>query len=52
MIASDNVRINLSNEACHYEIKPYYIGAISKEVEEIIAEKIAEVEAAYEVIEF
>lgn len=52
MIASDNVRINLSNEACHYEIKPYYIGAISKEVEEIIAEKIAEVEVTYEVIEF
>lgn len=25
MIASDSVRINLSNEACHHEVQPYYM---------------------------
>ena len=52
MIASDSIRINLSNEDCHYEIKPYYVGAMMAEVETKIEEKIAEVEAAYEIIEF
>ena len=33
MIASDKIRINLSNEECHSEIKPYYMGAIVAEVE-------------------
>ena len=48
MIASDSIRISLSNEACHYNNKPYYVGAIEKQIEE----KIAEVESAYEIIEF
>ncbi len=52
IIASDSVRINLSNENCHSEIKPYYMADVSKEIETKIEEKIAEVEAAYEVIEF
>lgn len=52
MIASDSVRINLSNENCHYEIKPYYVGAMMKELETKIDEKVAEVESACEVIEF
>lgn len=52
IIESDNVRINLSNESCHSEIKPFYMADISKEIESKIEEKIAEVESAYEVIEF
>ena len=35
MIASDSIRINLSNEDCHFEIKPYYAsGAVSEAVNE------------------
>lgn len=56
VIASDCVRINLSNENCHYSTKPYYVGGMMKEleakVEEKVDEKVAEVESAYEVIEF
>lgn len=52
MIASDSIRINLSNENCHYEIKPYYVGSMMKEIDTKIEEKIKEVEASYEVIEF
>lgn len=55
MIASDCVRINLSNEDCHSEIKPYYIGGMMTEVETMIDEKIAEISAeipVYEIIEF
>lgn len=48
MIDSDSMRINLSNKDCHYETKPYYVGSIMKEIDT----KIAEVESAYEVIEF
>ena len=35
MIASDSIRINLSNEDCHNNIEPYYVAnyATSKEVE-------------------
>lgn len=52
MIASDSIRINLSNENCHFEIKPYYIGGMMKEIDTKIEEKIKEVESSYEVIEF
>lgn len=56
VIASDCIRINLSNEECHFSIEPYYVGSIMKEVDTKIdtkiEEKIAEVESAYEVIEF
>lgn len=52
MIASDNVRINLSNENCHFEIEPYYVGNVMTKVETMIEEKIAEVDSAYTVIEF
>ena len=52
VIASDCVRINLSNENCHYSTKPYYVGGMMKEFETKIDEKVAEVESAYEVIEF
>lgn len=52
MIASDYIRINLSNEGCHSEIMPYYMADISKEFDTKIEQIISEVEAAYEVIEF
>lgn len=56
MIGSDSIRINLSNEDCHSLIEPYYMGEmkvkITKDIDTIIEEKVAEVEAAYEVIEF
>ena len=52
IIASDSVRINLSNENCHSSIEPYYIGSMMKEVETMMEEKVAEVNSAYEVIEF
>lgn len=35
MITSDSIRINLSNEECHFEIKPYYASnAVSEAVSE------------------
>lgn len=52
VIASDSVRINLSNEKCHHSIEPYYVSSIMKEVSTKIEERIKEVEASYEVIEF
>ena len=56
IIASDSVRINLSNENCHSSIEPYYVGTmmtqIDTKIEEKVAEKIEEVNSAYEVIEF
>lgn len=52
MIGSDSVRINLSNEECHFINEPYYVGKIRKEVDTKIEEKIAEVEASYEIVEF
>lgn len=52
MIASDSVRINLSNEDCHSSVKPYYVGEMMKEVDTKIETKIAEVNSAYEIIEF
>ena len=52
MIASDSVRISLSNEECHFVNEPYYVGKIKKEFNTKIEERIAEVESAYEVIEF
>ena len=52
MIASDSIRINLSNEECHFENKPYYVAEISKEFDEKIVEVIAEIRSAYEIVEF
>ena len=52
VIASDCVRINLSNEKCHFLIEPYYVGKITKDIDTIIEEKILEVESFYEIVEF
>ena len=48
VIASDSVRINLSNEDCHSSIEPYYVADIMKEVDDKIAKSIG----AIEVVEF
>lgn len=47
VIATDSVRINLSNEGCHYAVEPYYMAEIKKEIDA----KIAEV-SVNEIIEF
>ena len=48
VIDSDKIRINLSNEECHYSNEPYYMANVMKEVET----KIEEIERAYTVVEF
>lgn len=56
MIASDCVRINLSNEDCHSVVEPYYVGAMMTEVdtkiEAKIEEKMKEIDSSYEIVEF
>ena len=52
VIASDCVRINLSNEDCYYAIKPYYVGSMMKEIDTKIEEKVAEVASVIEIVEF
>ena len=52
VIASDCVRINLSNENCHFSTKPYYVGGMIKDIETMVDTKIAEMDSAYEIIEF
>lgn len=51
IIASDSIRINLSNESCHNTVEPYYVGNMMTEIESIVEEKVAE-SSAYEIIEF
>lgn len=51
VIASDSIRINLSNEDCHFEIKPYYMADVSKEIDVKIEEKIDKI-TSFEIIEF
>lgn len=48
MIASNSVRINLSNEDCHSTTAPFYASALSAEIDA----KIAEVASGYEIVEF
>lgn len=52
VIAADSIRINLSNEECHFLTQPYYIGKLKKEIDTKIEETIVEVESAYEIFEF
>ena len=55
MIASDSVRINLSNEDCHSSIEPYYVSNVISEANAYtdakVEEKIAEI-AGVPVVEF
>lgn len=56
MIESDSIRINLSNEDCHFVIEPYYVGKITSDmdakIDTVVEEKIKEVNIGYEIVEF
>lgn len=52
MIASDCIRINLSNEDCHSSIEPYYVSGIDAKIDARIEEKLTEINTGYEIIEF
>lgn len=52
VVASDSIRISLANEDCYFVNEPYYVGKMMKEVDTKIEEKLAEVEAAWEIVEF
>lgn len=52
MIESDSVRINLSNEQCHYSTEPYYVSKMMTDVETMVNEKVTEINTGYEIIEF
>jgi hypothetical protein len=56
VIASDCMRINLSNESCYCSTKPYYVGSIMRDletkIETVVDERIAEVESGNEIVEF
>ncbi len=51
IIASDSVRINLSNANCHYVTEPYYVGKMKKDIETMVDKKVADA-TAIEVVEF
>lgn len=44
MIASDSIRINLSNEECHYNTEPYYLVALKADIEALKAENASIIE--------
>lgn len=52
LIAKDIVRINLSNEECHGNIKPSYINEVLKEMKEYCDTQISETSGKIEVVEF
>ena len=52
VIASDKIRINLSNEDCHFAIEPSYVNNIVNEVKTYTDEQIAKVNSAYQIVEF
>ena len=35
VVASDKIRINLSNESCHHTLEPSYVGALTHTIEDI-----------------
>lgn len=50
IIATDCIRINLSNEGCHSVAMPYYVGVIEEKIKEI--ETKVEENSSYEIVEF
>lgn len=63
VVASDCIRINLTNETCHSAIEPFYmsnaLGAVDDKIEQVKTdanaytdEKIAEIVNAFEIVEF
>ena len=51
VIASDRIRINLSNEDCHLAIEPFYMANVTAEVKKYVDEQIEEI-SEIPVIEF
>lgn len=52
VIASDKIRINLSNEDCHYAIEPSYVSNAINTAKSYTDEQIAKVNSAYQIVEF
>ena len=52
LIARDSVRINLSNEECHGNVKPSYINEVLKEMKEYCDEVVSNAAGKIEVVEF
>lgn len=52
VIASDKIRINLSNENCHYVIEPSYVSKAIDTANAYTDEQIAKIENAYKIVEF
>lgn len=52
MIASDFVRINLSNENCHFSYTPSYVSDALNKANAYTDKKIAEVTTGFEIVEF
>lgn len=56
MIASDSIRINLTNEDCHSNTVPFYVSNMASttlsEANQYTDFKIAEVTSGYEIVEF
>ena len=36
IISSDSIRINLSNESCHNNVEPYYVGQLNQKIQDSI----------------
>lgn len=64
VVASDCIKINLSNKACHYAVEPYYILEVKAEVEALkesnadvveklstITDQVIEIEERVEIVE-
>lgn len=51
IIASDRVRINLTNEECHLDIEPFYMADVTAEVKKYVDEQIEEI-SEIPVVEF
>lgn len=52
MIASDNIRINLSNEECHNTVVPSYASSVLSDAKSYVDEQIAKSESTIEIVEF
>lgn len=52
LIARDSVRINLSNEECHGNVKPSYINEVLKEMKEYCDTAVSNAAGKIEVVEF
>lgn len=52
VVASDCIRINLSNEDCHSSIAPFYVNNTIAEANAYTDQKISEIAVGYEIVEF